>query len=247
MALHFPDSQSLFGDPLGEALLDYLQGNAPENILVKSNLVEDDAYDVAYFFRSWDEMPYWEQLAVSLCKGKILDVGSGAGCHALVLEDLSHDIIALDSSPGAVEAMKRQGIKNAVLGDLFQYRLKGPRFDTLLMLMNGLGIVGSLAGLYKFLILAKTLLQPGGQILLDSSDLSYLLDEDPHLLNRIGTTNYLGEVMFQFKYKQTEGSPFAWLYADADTLSTVAVEVGYNVEILYEGPHYEYLARLTNV
>ena len=229
-------------DPLGRALLDFQAGKPTPDIWVGSDLAEDDYYEVAYYFRAEAEMPTWEQNALAHCAGEVLDIGAGSGCHSLVLQDRGVTVTALDNSPGAIEVMKARGVQSVIESDIFSYQ--GKTYDTLLMLMNGLGIVGSFDGLREFLDQIPKWLRPGGQIILDSSDLAYLLEDNFVLEEMLNRENAFGEVLFQLCYKEICSDPFPWLYTDADTLASIAHSKGFSCEILAQGDHYEYVAKL---
>jgi len=230
-------------DPIGTAMLDYLQAAAPAEITVESNLAEDDVIPVPYLFRTWEEMPELEQLALEACQGHVLDVGAGAGCHALVLQQRGMAVAALDTSAGAVEAMKQQGISEVLHRDFFE--LKNQRYDTLLLLMNGIGIAGNLAGLDRLLTHAKTLLHPGGQILLESADILYMYEEEDGSVLLDLNAGYYGEVKYNMVYNEQESGWFNWLFVDGAILEEYAERNGYTMEVLYEGDFGNYLARLT--
>jgi methylase of polypeptide subunit release factors len=229
-------------DPVGTAIQDYMNGDKQAKIVVESNLTEDDVIAVDYLFRTPEEMPELELMALEECRGRVLDVGAGAGCHSLALQERGVDVTALDISAGAVQAMKTQGIGQIIQGDVF--KLKGQTFDTLLLLMNGVGIAGDLEGLEHFLEHAKTLLEPGGQILLESSDILYMFeDEDGSVLLDLNA-GYYGEVMYNMRYKDQQTGEFKWLFIDPAILEDYAEAHGYTFEHLYEGEYGNYLARL---
>ena len=121
------------------------------------------------------------------------------------------------------------------------------QFDTILMLMNGIGIVGPLERLPKFFKQIDKILAPGGQVLCDSSDISYVFETEDGIIELPDDMSYYGEHSFQMQYKDTIGEPFDWLYIDADTLKEKAVRNGYAVEVVAEGEHYDYLARITKI
>ena len=129
-------------DILGKALLDYQSGNYSEDIKTYSSLDEEDIIPIPYLFRDFKKMPPLEQKALKLCYGNILDIGCGAGSHSLYLQKKGLAVTALDQSPGAVETCKLRGIGHTVLQDIQEFNLQ--KYDTLLMLMNGIGIVGKL-------------------------------------------------------------------------------------------------------
>ena len=236
-------------DPMGAAILDYAKqqrqakgregGGALGRLQVFSPMFEDDEMPLKTLFRSYQDMPKIEQKALDIARGKVLDVGAGAGCHSLVLQERGIDVTAIDLSPLSVEAMRLRGIKKAVEQDFFT--LEG-RYDTILMLMNGIGIVGKLERMPAFFRQMDKVLAQGGQLLCDSSDISFLFEDAPDLMAEMG---YLGEQTFRMQYKDVIGDPFPWLYIDQDTLQLVAKRNGYVAEIVAEGGHHDYLARIT--
>ncbi len=230
-------------DILGNALLEYQQGQYSEDIATHSSLNEDDIIPLPYLFRDYAGMPPLEQKALDLCKGNVLDIGCGAGSHSLYLQSKSFEVTALDSSAGAIKTCKLRGINHTIQTEIALY--KGERFDTLLLLMNGIGIAGKLKNLDCFLGHLKSLLKPEGQILLDSSDIVYMFDEDADGGRWIpGTTNYYGEVDFTLEYKNQKSASFSWLYLDFNTLRRAAHFNDLSCELVMEGEHYDYLAIL---
>ncbi|MBD1397626.1 class I SAM-dependent methyltransferase [Pontibacter sp. JH31] len=229
-------------DPVGAAIQDYLQGDKGATIVVESNLTENDEIPVAYLFRALDEMPELEQLALEQCQGQVLDVGAGAGCHSLVLQQRGAHVTALDISEGAVDAMKQRGVQRVQQGDVF--KLEGQTYDTLLLLMNGIGIAGDLEGLGRFLEHVRQLLHPGGQLLLESSDILYMFEEEDGSVLLDLNAGYYGEVRYNMHYKDQQTGEFNWLFIDPAILQDYAAEYGYTFEVLYEGEYGNYLARL---
>jgi SAM-dependent methyltransferase len=229
-------------DAYGKGLLAYLEGNRHAAFTVSSDVAETERWPVKTFFRSFADMPEAERVALSLCEGRVLDAGAGAGSHALWLASKGHDVTAIDVSPGAVEVMQRRGLTDARLQDFFT--LSGERYDTILMLMNGIGITGRIERLDRFFIQAKSLLNPEGRIVLDSSDIIYLfLDDDGSALIDLNA-GYYGEVEYRMDYGRTKGAPFDWLFIDFDTLADAASRHGFSCTKRYEDDHYLYVAEL---
>lgn len=229
-------------DIIGKSLMDYQLGLHEEKLTVYSDLTDTDMIPVNHFFRGADEMPEIERKALGLCRGKILDVGAAAGCHSLELQKNNPDVTAIDVSSGAVKVMEMRGVKNPQEADFFE--LTDRKFDTLLLLMNGIGICGTLDNLDKFFLQCNKLLNPGGQILLDSSDILYMFEEENGSVNIDLNSNYYGEVEYRFGYKNQTGSWFKWLFIDFGLLQEKAAQHGFACEMIFEGPHYDYLARL---
>lgn len=232
-------------DLFGQAIFDFYTKNSPEDIITETSISEEDEMSVEYLFRSYNEMPKIEQKALQLASGKTLDVGCGAGSHALSLQnDRSLNVTAIDISEKAIETCRLRGIKNTRVKNILDF--DGEKFDTILLLMNGTGIFGQLKNCNKYLSKLKSLLNPGGQILIDSSDIIYMFDEDDDGGKWIPSENdYYGELIFNISYKGEREEPFDWLYLDYNTLQNAAIANSLNCELILEGEHYDYLARLS--
>lgn len=231
-------------DPMGAAIADYLAYGKASKLRVFSSQFDEDEIPVAQLFRAYEQMPEIERVALKRCSGRILDVGAGSGCHSLALQEREQTVTAIDISPLSVEAMRLRGVKDAQCVNLFDRTFTG-QFDTILLLMNGSGIVGKLAHFPAFFQRMKQLLAPGGQILMDSSDLSYLFEDEEGNLDFAPEDDYYGEVDFRMQYKQVKGDPFDWIYIDFCTLSLQAAQAGFQAEKIAEGEHFDYLTRLT--
>lgn len=228
---------------MGRAILDYYTTGKAAKLRVFSSMFYEDEIPVSTLFRSFEEMPVQEKKAIELCRGRVLDAGAGSGCHSKLLVERGLEVTAIDISELSVEVMKQRGIDARVI-DFFDERFT-EKFDTILLAMNGIGIVGKTDRLGEFFRCAKRLLAPGGQILLDSSDIKYVfMDEDGSMEINLAA-GYYGEVDFKMRYKNITGKPFDWLYIDFETLSMYAEEYGFNCEKCIDGEHYDYLARIT--
>ena len=232
-------------DLFGKAMYDFQTNNSPEDIITETSISEEDEMSVDYLFRSYNEMPKLEQKALQLAFGKTLDVGCGAGSHSLSLQnDRNLNVTSIDISEKAIATCKLRGITNAKVQNILDF--DGEKFDTIILLMNGVGIFGKLDNCNKYLSKLKSLLNPGGQILLDSSDIIYMFDEDEDGGKWIPSNNdYYGELVFNISYKGEKEEPFDWLYLDYNTLQNAAIANELKCELLLEGEHYDYLARLS--
>lgn len=227
-------------DPYGKAISAYINGKKGEEIIVHSDMCDDDVMPVDYLFRTFDEMPKIERVALSMCKGKILDVGACAGVHAQYLVDKGFQVTTLDTSKGAVEYQKSIGL-SAHHQDFYLFKETG--FDTLLWMMNGIGIAGTLANLENTLLKAKERLSPGGIMLCDSTDIKYLYEDDEGGFWVDLNTNYYGEFQFKNEYDGVESEEFNWLYVDYEKLKEAATNVGLEIRLVIEDG-YSYLAEL---
>ncbi|WP_458627417.1 class I SAM-dependent methyltransferase [Winogradskyella sp. PC D3.3] len=228
-------------DLFGNALLDYQNGNYSEDIITSTNISDEDVLPLPYLFRGYSEMPKLEQKALLLAKGRILDVGCGSGSHALWLQERGVKVKAIDSSKGAVEVAMKRGVLNVELKPLLE---ETESFDTILLLMNGTGIFQELSEVANYLKHLKSLLNPDGQILIDSSDISYMYEDDDGGMWLDLNQGYPGELDYFLSYKGEKEVPMKWLYLDFETLKTACLTVGLKCEKVMDGEHFDYLARV---
>lgn len=238
-------SEVLFpgADPMGRAIYEYHKFGKAEDVVVHSSMFDDDVIPIETLFRSLVEMPAIERVALEAAYGDILDVGAGSGCHSLALKGLGKKAVAVDISPLSVQVMKERGVDARLVN--FYDQSFDETFDTVLMLMNGTGIIGNLENIGNFFARLKQILKPGGCLLIDSSDLRYLFEEEDGSLMIDLADDYYGQVDFQMQYKDDIGEPFDWLYLDFNTLAYYAEENGFKAEVIAEGEYYDYLAKLT--
>ncbi len=228
-------------DLFGQALLDYQNGNYTEDIITSTNISEDDILPVPYLFRNYKEMPYIEKKALDLAYGNVLDVGCGAGGHSFYLQnEKGLNVKAIDISQGAIEVCKKRGVKNTEILDILD---ETEQFDTILLLMNGTGVFQKLDQVTKYLTHLKSLLNSNGQILIDSSDIKFMYeDEDDSYFDE--NDNYYGELEYYLEYKGQKEEPFNMLYLDFPLLKKACFAVDLKCIMLTEGEHYDYLARI---
>ena len=230
-------------DLMGRAIWDYYYQENSEDLQTETSISELDDLPVSYLFRDYQEMNALEKKALDLSFGKVLDVGSGAGSHSLYLQnERKLEVTALDISPKSIEICKARGVKNAICEDLLQFSEKD--FDTILLLMNGTGIFQSLEHIDQYLQKLKSLVAENGQILLDSTDILYMYDQDEDGGVLVPATGYYGELDYYLHYKGESELPMKWLYLDFDTLENAAIANGFKIQKI-EQLEDSYLAQLT--
>ena len=230
-------------DLMGRAIWDYYYQENSEDLQTETSISEMDDLPVSYLFRDYQEMNALEKKALDSSFGKVLDVGSGAGSHSLYLQnERKLEVTALDISPKSIEICKARGVKNAICEDLLQFSEKN--FDTVLLLMNGTGIFQSLEHIDQYLQKLKSLVAENGQILLDSTDILYMYDQDEDGGVLVPATGYYGELDYYLHYKGESELPMKWLYLDFDTLENAAIANGFKIQKI-EQLEDSYLAQLT--
>lgn len=230
-------------DLFGKALRNYHQIPGKQSLTTWTSLTEEDPVPLSYFFRGYNDMPSLEQKALEMARGKVLDIGCGSGSHSLFLQEKKDlNVTGIDSSKGATIVAKERGVKNVIHQSIFEFSAQ--KFDTLLLLMNGLGIAETFQGVIPLLKHLNTLLEKDGQILVDSSDLIYLFPEEEQLYWQM-SDHYYGEVEYGIEF-QNETEEFPWLYMDYNCLEQASNLCNMKCEKIMEGPNYDYLARLTS-
>lgn len=224
-------------DLLGQAILDYALEQEKGPVYIHNHYGDPDEMPVDVFFRIEEDFFDVETKALAQCRGKVLDVGAGAGCHSLNLQNKGLQVDALEISELASRAMFMQGVASIITGNIYDYK-PTTLYDTILLMMNTIGLAGSIDNLLPLFKKLASLLAPGGQILFDSSDISYLYEG-----NR-PTDKYFGEQAYCYEYNGQKGSWFKWLYVDFETAKAHAAHAGIDLRLEYTNPETDqYLAK----
>ncbi len=229
-------------DVFGTAARDYFI-TKNENLIIetRSSLGDEDEIPVYYLFRSRGEMPPLEIKALEMSKGAVLEIGCGVGSHLLELNSL--DCFGIDSSPLSIEIAKKRGVQNVKVSTWQDY-FCDRKFDSILLLMNGLGLAGSLQKLPDFLLHLSKYLLSGGSIIADSSDINYLFEEEDDGGVWMPATAYYGDLTYSINYQESR-SQFDWLFVSFEELLKVCVTLRFKCERIFEAENNHYLARIT--
>lgn len=239
-------------DPMGQAIADYWTSKIKRSIEVLSNKFGKDTIETPHLFRAYNQMPIQEQQALMKAEGRILDVGAGAGCHSLALMKMRDKgrskigpITAIDQSELSVKVMLERGVENAICADIFDENFTG-EYDTILLMMNGLGIAGTLENLTPLLQRLANLLSENGQILADSTDISYFYG------NKLpkNSKEYYGECKFSMTYRNNEGkiiksNSFPWIYPGLDVIEKACSSCGLMCQKIADGKSNNFTVRIT--
>jgi SAM-dependent methyltransferase len=184
-------------------------------------------------FQGIDRTAPLEKAALGLCRGRVLDVGAGAGRHSVLLQAQGLDVLPIDVEPRCVEVMQKRGLSPRC-GTLFD--ISDEKFDTILVLQHTIGIVGSVQGLLDILAAFARLLDRSGQVLLDSSSPAYFPNG----------ASYPGQRDLELWYGRYVGARFPWLYTDIDVLRVCGKQAGFETELVTQtNSSSDYLARLS--
>lgn len=214
-------------DPIAACVSDFLQGVENAHCIVNLDIGdEEDELFGHYMVRTYEQMPEYEQLALDLCKGKILDVGAGAGPHSKYLQEQGFDVTSLEYSPDLCRIMKSRGVPKVINSDIKEFKSE-KKFDTILLLMNGIGMAkqpDKLGELFKTL---SSLLTKDGKIIIESTLIDYMFDEDE---------DYKEEVVYDVKYKDIS-IRFPWMFASPESVYKASQEAKLNYIEFYRGEY----------
>jgi SAM-dependent methyltransferase len=232
------DSQGFEADVIGHAIWSHFFEQKVCEIDLVIDGMEDEPMLSTHFFRTESEMNDAEIAALNRCKGRVLDVGAGAGCHALVLQQRGIEVLALERSSLSCEVMRARGVREVGEADVMS--LSGQQFDTILLLMNGFGIAGTEDGLVSLLSHLQTLLVPGGRIVGDSNDIRYFKEESAAVDLSAGSPC---EVLFEVRC-DGKTQVFPWIYPDEVLLEVLAEEAGLQYQTIMYTDDYHFLCEL---
>ncbi|MDD4072694.1 MAG: methyltransferase domain-containing protein [Desulfobacterales bacterium] len=230
--------------PYRHAMIDCYNGDT----LAKLIIYRDDGYRedhcISTYFQEGETLSSLNKAAIDLCRGNVLDVGGGAGRHSLALQKKGYRVCSIDICPEAVAIMKKRGVADARCVDVFDF--DETSFDTVLLMMHGIGVVKDLNGLQRFLVHARGLIHPEGQILMDSVDMRKTTNQVHLAYQEYNRRNgrYFGETQLIFEYRGKKGLPFKWLQVDHETLAEYARSAGWSCSIPYSFASGDYLACL---
>lgn len=238
--MHTENLYSLQHDAMGAAIIDFWQKKVQENKLeVFCSIAEVEIFPIDYLFRTYTQMPHIEQKALQMSYGHILDIGAAAGCHSLYLQQQNKSVTACDISSFCVQVMQEQGIQNILQADVWQLP-NTQQYDTILLLMNGIGLAENLQKLPTFLNNLKNILSQNGQILFTSTDIRYMYEK----VNK-NKIPYYGEVSYQMRYGNVVSHFFDWLYLDIQTAKKIGSQLGWKTELVATDKTGHYLMRLS--
>jgi SAM-dependent methyltransferase len=223
-------------DAFGRMLLDHLEGRRAHEIIERG----DGSIDVAggpkaYFepFRRWSQV---ERQAMRFVRGRVLDVGVGAGRVALHLQQRGHEVVGIDNSPLTVEVARRRGVKDARLVPFADIGPELGIFDTVVMMCNNFGLFGSAAGAKRMLRRLRSLTSDDARIVAGSRD-PYLTDDPIHLRyheenRRRGRMT--GQLRLRSRHGLYTGRWFDYLLVSPAEMSELAESGGWRLERIVE-------------
>ena len=236
------DSYRLFG----QAMLDHLRGGSGRFTFVRDDGYRDPS-DVKSYFAPYSRWSFAERRAIRHAKGRVLDVGCGAGRIALYLQRRGLRVTAIDVSPEAVECSRLRGVRDARAMDARHLSFPDRTFDTIVMFGNNFGLCGDLAGTKRFLRNAHRITRRGGRLLASTRvPAIWAKEHAAYVKENARAGRPPGLVRLQIIYKGDRGTWFPVLFLGTDDLVRLANETDWDVEHVFPDPrsrsHYAFTA-----
>ena len=229
-------------DAYGQLIFDYLEtGEGIEIVERDDGFIDAGGYNLAeYYFFPFRRWPKTERMAMRLARGRVLDIGSGAGRVALYLEERGHDVVGIDVSPLAVEVARRRGAKDVREVPVTQVSRRLGRFDTIVMFGNNFGLMGNKRRAPWLLRRFRSITNEGARILAESVD-PYKTDSQEHRAyhrrnRRRGRMG--GQLRIRIRYRHYRTPWFDYLLASPEEMAKLARGTGWELtEVIDEGEH----------
>lgn len=216
----------------GMAMLDYMTGSQDVAVIIHRD--DGFAYPPVIAARWFYEngFPILDTKALDLCRGRVLNVGAASGAHSIFLESKGLEVVSIDASPCAIEVMRRKGVRQPRLGDI--HNLAADPFDTILLLC-GIGVVGTLEGLTRFFAVAREHLKNDGVIITDCTHprADTLEASQKYCDYQVAQGRYEGERTIRFEYGGSFGPWFNWLAIAPEVLGDCARTANFSFEVIY--------------
>jgi len=211
---------------IAQAINDHLLNLEEKQIQVWLNQKKEEDYMASYFLRSREDMPKHEVLALSLAVGEILDIGAGAGAHTVELCNANKNVTALELNHDLAEIIKNRCDAKVLAEDIFKWKAK-VKYDTILLLMNGLGIAQTKEKVPELLEKVKHLLAIHGKAYVELTDYNFSTEYD----HEITAEN---EVTFRLKYGSRFSEEMSWIYPSLTEVENHCHALSLRIKILYQ-------------
>jgi SAM-dependent methyltransferase len=217
------DKQDAFGHEMYDSLTDEKRRNYIIEIVERDDgYIEATGGPVRYLseYKKW---PSYYKKAIRYARGRVLDIGCGAGRHALYLQEKGLNVVGIDNSPLAIEVCKLRGLKDARVLSINQINSKLGIFDTVLMMGSNFGLFGSFNGARRLLKKLDNITSLKGRIIAETLDV-YQTDNPDHLSyhefnrqrGRMG-----GQVRFRVRYKKYATPWFDYLMVSKEEMADI--------------------------
>jgi SAM-dependent methyltransferase len=236
-------------DAYGHAVHDFLKEGTGYEIVERDDGFFDVSSGPSFYFTEYDEWPAHEREAMSYVRGRVLDIGCGAGRHSLYLQRRGHDVLGIDISPLAIEVCRQRGLREARVMSITQASSRLGVFDTILMLGNNFGLFGSFKRARWLLARFRGMTSREGRIIAESND-PYGTDVPEHLayheFNR-ERRRMPGQVRIRVRYRRYVTPWFDYLMVSQEEMQKILKGTGWQVNRFIESSGSTYIAVIDKI
>lgn len=233
-------------DAFGQAMWDYLNGRGGFEIVERDDGYVGFSFGPAHYLAEFKNWPSDQKKAIRLARGRVLDIGCGAGRVALRLQNRGLDALGIDNSPLAIKTCRKRGLRKTRVMSITQVSRKLGEFDTIVMYGNNFGLFGSFDRAKRLLKRFAGMTSPTARIIAESNDpyqTSVKCHLDYHRFNRC-RGRMSGQLRFRIRY-QTYATPyFDYLLVSKDEMQKIVAGTGWRIAKFFDSGHSRYIAMM---
>lgn len=240
-AIKMKDSEDAFGHLMYDY---YLKREGTGEIVERDDGFVNVSGGGEAYFSEYDDWPEYEKIAMQFVRGRVLDIGCGAGRHSLFLQEKGHETVSIDNSPLAIEVSKQRGVLNAHLVSITDLSSDIGIFDTILMLGNNFSLFGSPSTAKELLGKFCTFTAEQGRIIAQTRD-PYQTDKAEHLEYHASNKKkgkLPGEAIIRIRYKKYATSWFNFMLVSQEEMRTILEATGWKATEFIDGENGLYVA-----
>jgi SAM-dependent methyltransferase len=233
-------------DAYGELMLaEYFSGTPSCEIIERDDGFIDTGSEPGLYFLDYDQWSPLEKQAIELARGRVLDIGCGAGRHSLYLQQKGFDVTGIDNSPGAIEVCRLRGLKKAIVRPAIEVgKFEPASFDTITMLGNNFGLMGGFEQGREILKDLYRITTADARIIAQSIN-PYKTGNPQHLeyhdLNK-KRGRMPGQLKMRVRFGKTIGAWFDYLFVSPEEMEDIIQGSNWRIEKFLEPEEARYIA-----
>jgi SAM-dependent methyltransferase len=229
-------------DAFGRAMYDYYRGQGGFEIIERDDGCVDISYGPEQYLAPYPKWPAHQRRALRYARGRVLDIGCGAGRHALYLQEKGFDVLGIDISPLAIKVCRGRGLKRARILSINDISARLGAFDTLIMFCNNFGLFGNPDRARRLLRRFHRLTPPGARILAESLDYRRTTEPDhiAYQKRNVAHERLPGQLRIRIRYKRFCTPWFEYLFVTHAEMRRILAGTGWRIArfLNSDGPRY---------
>ena len=233
-------------DAWGLLISDYFAGESCLELIERDDGFLTATDNLPMYFSSYEDWPDYVKKALAHVRGRVLDVGVGAGRFALYLQEQGHDVVGIDVSAGILEVCRQRGVQDVRQLPFHRVDNSLGVFDTILMMGNNFGLFANPRRAKWMLRRLKRLTRAGARIVAESLDV-YATDKPEHLAYHARNRRrgrLPGEIRLRVRYRDRIGEWFDYLMVSQEEMEDIVEGTGWRIAAVLERGGAQYVAVL---